>query len=71
MGKRLRRGPLNSYVDPTELGSGSAMLDVSEAVKKSGGYDIWTEGEATRRPKVSFFPSSLAGLQNIGIDILT
>lgn len=51
MGKRLRRGPLNSYVDPTEMGSGSAMLEVSEAVKNSGGYDIWMEGGTKGRSK--------------------
>lgn len=42
-GKRLRRGPLNSYVDPTELGQGSASTEVSNAAKKSGGYDAWTD----------------------------
>jgi nucleolar protein 53 len=39
--KRLRKGPLNSYVDPTELGAGSVAMDVSEAVKNSGAYDVW------------------------------
>ncbi|TFK52820.1 tumor suppressor protein Gltscr2 [Heliocybe sulcata] len=42
MGKRARRGPLNSYVDETEAGSGSALLEVSEAAKRSGGYDVWS-----------------------------
>lgn len=42
--KRLRRGPLNAYMDPTELGEGSAMLDVSEAAKHSGSYDPWQAG---------------------------
>ena len=31
-------------MDPTEIGAGSAPLDVSEAAKKSGNYDIW-EGD--------------------------
>ncbi|EIN14662.1 P60-like protein [Punctularia strigosozonata HHB-11173 SS5] len=43
--KKLRKGPLNSYVDPTELGAGSATIDVSEAVKNSGGYNVWETKE--------------------------
>ncbi|GBE83516.1 Ribosome biogenesis protein [Sparassis crispa] len=43
MGKRVRRGPFNAMIDPTEFGSGSAMLEVSEAARKSGGYDVWDE----------------------------
>ena len=43
IGKRMRKGPLNSYMDPTEFGAGSAILEVSEAVKTSGGYDAWAE----------------------------
>ncbi|KAF7309510.1 Ribosome biogenesis protein NOP53 [Mycena indigotica] len=39
--KRPRKGPLNSLVDPTEFGNGSASLELSEAVKLSGGYDAW------------------------------
>ena len=39
----MRKGPLNSYVDPTEFGAGSAILEVSEAVKASGGYDPWAD----------------------------
>ena len=38
-----RRGPFNAIIDPTEIGAGSAPMDVSEAVKKSGQYDIWEE----------------------------
>ncbi|KZT26047.1 tumor suppressor protein Gltscr2 [Neolentinus lepideus HHB14362 ss-1] len=45
MGKRARRGPLNSYIDETETGNGSALLEVGEAAKKSGGYDIWSSGK--------------------------
>lgn len=45
IGKRLRKGPLNSYIDPTEFAAGSAMLEVSEAVKSSGSYDAWAEVE--------------------------
>jgi nucleolar protein 53 len=62
----LRKGPLNSYVDPTEFGAGSAILEVSEAVKNSGRYDAWAEdkGEEVKNEletvkkviiKVSFF----------------
>jgi nucleolar protein 53 len=40
--RKDRRGPLNSIVDPTQPGEGSALLEVSEAVKKSGQYDVWS-----------------------------
>lgn len=41
IGKRQRKGPFNSVVDPAEFGAGSGMLELSEAVKNSGGYDPW------------------------------
>ncbi|KAK7683840.1 hypothetical protein QCA50_013216 [Cerrena zonata] len=41
MGKRMRKGPFNGVMDPTEMGAGSALLEVSEAVKASGSYDVW------------------------------
>lgn len=43
MGKRLRKGPFNAYVDPNQVGEGSALLELSEAAKKAGKYDVWTE----------------------------
>jgi len=33
---------MNSIMDPTQPGEGSALLEVSEAVKKSGQYDVWS-----------------------------
>ncbi|KAF9006987.1 ribosome biogenesis protein Nop53/GLTSCR2 [Cyathus striatus] len=45
MAKRPRKGPFNSVMDPTEFGRGSAVLELSEAVKMSGAYDPWTEGQ--------------------------
>jgi hypothetical protein len=39
----MRKGPLNSYMDPTEFGAGSAILEVSEAAKASGKYDPWAD----------------------------
>ncbi|KAF8126791.1 P60-like protein [Boletus edulis] len=39
--KRPRRGPFNAIMDPTEFGAGSATIDVSYAVKHSGGHDLW------------------------------
>lgn len=45
IGKRLRKGPLNSVIDPTEVGAGSAMLEVTEAAKKSGTYDVWSSSQ--------------------------
>ena len=47
MSKRLRRGPFNAFVDPNQLGEGSAMLELSEAAKTAGTYDVWEE-EASR-----------------------
>lgn len=41
--KRPRKGPLNAIMDPTEFGAGSAAIDVSYAVKHSGGCDLWDE----------------------------
>lgn len=46
MGKRTRKGPLNSIVDHAQLGEGSALMEVSEAARKSGGYDVWSEAPA-------------------------
>ncbi|KAI0041261.1 P60-like protein [Auriscalpium vulgare] len=43
IGRKDRKGPLNSLVDPTQPGEGSAPLEVSEAVKQSGQYDVWTD----------------------------
>ncbi|KAH8990727.1 tumor suppressor protein Gltscr2 [Lactarius akahatsu] len=40
--RKDRRGPLNSIVDPSQPGAGSALLELSEAVKKSGQYDVWS-----------------------------
>ncbi|KAI8989067.1 ribosome biogenesis protein Nop53/GLTSCR2 [Trametes punicea] len=51
MSKRLRKGPFNAYVDPNQVGEGSAMLELSEAAKKAGTYDVWTE-DVPDRPKV-------------------
>lgn len=41
--KRQRRGLFNSVVDTSEFGNGSSAIEVSEAVKKSGGHDPWAE----------------------------
>lgn len=41
--KRMRRGPFNAVMDPTEFGSGSALLELSEAAKASGRYNVWEE----------------------------
>ena len=46
IGKRKQHGPLNSFLDPTKLGNGSASLAPSHAVKKSGAYDVWAEESA-------------------------
>lgn len=41
MAKKARKGPFNAIMDHTEFGAGSALLELSEAAKKSGGYDVW------------------------------
>jgi nucleolar protein 53 len=46
IGKRFRRGPMNTVLDPTEFASGSAILELSEAVKRSGRYDPWAPVDA-------------------------
>lgn len=43
IGKRPRKGPFNSVMDPAEFGAGSALIELSEAVKESGKYDPWGE----------------------------
>ncbi|KAH7928988.1 P60-like protein [Leucogyrophana mollusca] len=45
MARRPQKGPLNAIMDPTEFGAGSAIIDVSNAVKNSGGYDAWVPVE--------------------------
>ncbi|KAF9225057.1 P60-like protein [Gyrodon lividus] len=39
--RRPRKGPFNAVMDPTQFGAGSAVIDVSHAVKASGGHDLW------------------------------
>jgi nucleolar protein 53 len=46
--RKDRRGPLNSIVDPLQPGEGSALLEVSEAVKQCGQYDMWSAKAKTR-----------------------
>ncbi|KAF9484273.1 P60-like protein [Pholiota conissans] len=44
--KRPRKGPFNSILDPSEYAAGSGIVELSEAVKKSGTYDAWAEEPA-------------------------
>jgi nucleolar protein 53 len=46
--RKDRRGPLNSIVDSLQPGEGSALLEVSEAVKQCGQYDMWSAKAKTR-----------------------
>ncbi|KAF8893071.1 P60-like protein [Infundibulicybe gibba] len=39
--KKPRKGPFNSILDPSEHASGASAVELSEAVKNSGGYDPW------------------------------
>ncbi|TFK32719.1 ribosome biogenesis protein Nop53/GLTSCR2 [Crucibulum laeve] len=45
--KRPRKGPFNAVMHPTEFAAGSAVIELSEAVKASGTYDAWDEDEET------------------------
>ncbi len=67
MGKKLRRGPFDAYVDPDQVGEGSAMLELSEAAKKAGSYDIWSEavpdGVAVKVRPVLLHPSRTLKVQ--------
>ncbi|KAI6019126.1 P60-like protein [Pisolithus marmoratus] len=38
---RTRKGPFNAVMDPTEFGAGSALIEVSHAVRESGTRDLW------------------------------
>ncbi|TFY68263.1 hypothetical protein EVJ58_g1107 [Rhodofomes roseus] len=65
MGKRPRKGPFNAVIDHTEMGAGSAMLEVSEAAKNSGTHDVWgdssVQGTKVKHPKTPN-PRSLIAL---------
>jgi len=43
--KRKRQDPLDAVVKQLPFGAGSAALDPSAAVKKSGQYDVWDGGD--------------------------
>lgn len=61
MGKKLRRGPFDAFVDPNQVGEGSAVLELSEAAKKAGTYDVWSEEVPEKIPvKVRTMPSLVA-----------
>lgn len=51
MGKKTRRGPLNSVVDNDQVGEGSALLEVTEAVRESGKYNVWEADGSEDKPK--------------------
>lgn len=44
--KRHRSGPFNTAEDSTTFGNGSALLEISAAVKSSGHYDAWAPAPA-------------------------
>jgi nucleolar protein 53 len=41
MAKRPRKGPFNAVMDPSEYQAGHGVVELSGAVKESGGYDPW------------------------------
>lgn len=46
IGKRPRRGPFSAIMESTEAGEGSALLEVTEAVRQSGKYDVWEDEDS-------------------------
>ena len=66
MGKRLRKGPFNAFVDPNQVGEGSAMLELSEAAKKAGTYDVWAEEAPERVPVKVCLPIAEAKSRDSG-----
>lgn len=53
MAKKNVKGPLNSVLDATEMGS--ASMDPSHAVKESGSYDVWeSKGERDEMDDLDF-----------------
>jgi nucleolar protein 53 len=50
--RKDHRGPLNSIMDPSQPGAGSALLEVSEAMKKSGQYNVWSAPNLGAKVKV-------------------
>jgi nucleolar protein 53 len=52
MGKRKVKGPFNTFVDTSQLGAGSAMLEPTEAVKQSGTYNVWDDTSEAARDRV-------------------
>lgn len=66
LGKKNRRGPLNSVVDHDQVGEGSALMEVTEAVKESGKYNVWDaddveENKSKFKVRSVFFRCSVAG----------
>lgn len=72
--KRPRKGPFNSIMDPSEYKSGSSVVELSEAVKKSGTYDPWhpekeekipygSEAVQKKKPKVPKLPHPKQGIE--------
>jgi nucleolar protein 53 len=39
--KRPEKGPFNAVMDPSEYQAGHGVVELSGAVKESGGYDPW------------------------------
>ena len=60
--KRMRKGPFNAVIDPTEAGAGSALLELSEAAKRSGRYDVWqgAQGDQTMEVTDAFVTNKVA-----------
>ncbi|VDB96656.1 unnamed protein product [Peniophora sp. CBMAI 1063] len=62
IGKKDRKGPLNTLVDHTSQGEGSALLEVSHAAKQ-GTYDVWgAPSTSSAPPKADFAPASTNAL---------
>ncbi|KIY72215.1 P60-like protein [Cylindrobasidium torrendii FP15055 ss-10] len=60
--KKPRKGPLNTYMDPSEFGAGSAIMGLTEAVRRSGGYDPWAASAEPETP-IDELPMGLEHVQ--------
>ncbi|GJE86349.1 Nop53 domain-containing protein [Phanerochaete sordida] len=68
MAKKARKGPFNAIMDHTEFGAGSALLELSEAAKQSGGYDVWTQPQEEEEDETAAFVPKKAAPKKPEVD---
>lgn len=68
MAKKPRKGPFNAVMDHTEFGAGSALLELSEAAKKSGSYDPWSQPQEEEQEETEEFVPKKAAPKKPEVD---